>query len=179
MSKNNKKPLLFVPIETKVREFHGKLFFSLAALEKGFDVILGGQQALQWQLHKFGRGIYMDKSIAVTREKWFNRCRAMGNQVTSWDEEGLVYFDDATYWDLRLCEGALDQTDLFIVWGEKQKQDLLAKVPTASSKVFLGGNPRFDMLRPELRDFFSSPAEKLQKKYGQIILVNTNFGFCN
>ena len=115
-----KKPLLFVPIETKVREFHGKLLFSLAAAERGFEVLLGGQEALVEGVAALGRGIYLDKSISESKTKWFQRCRALGNSICAWDEEGLVVFDDETYRDLRFCEESFDQTDLFFAWGEVQ-----------------------------------------------------------
>jgi hypothetical protein len=41
------------------------------------------------------------------------------------------------------------------------------------------GNPRVDMMRPELRPFFAADVEALQQRFGRFVLVNTNFGSLN
>ncbi len=47
------------------------------------------------------------------------------------------------------------------------------------SKLVLTGNPRFDLLRPELRDYYAPEAARLKKRYGPYLLVNTNFADSN
>lgn len=173
------KPLLFLPIETKVREYHGKLLLSLVAAEQGFDVVLGGQQGLRKIIHLFNPGIYIDKSIASTKVKWVKWCRQLGHKFTAWDEEGLVYFDDKVYYDLRLCEEVLSQASLFFSWGSALNQTILKKLPDVAEKLVPVGNPRFDLMRPEVREFYRPAAEKLKERYGSILLINTNFGFYN
>jgi surface carbohydrate biosynthesis protein len=173
------KKCLYIPIETKVREFHGKLLFSLIAAENGFDVILGGQRELREQLHRFPRGIYIDKSVTVKKDKWFERCQRLGNMVTAWDEEGLLFFDNDMYQKMRLSEKALSLTRLFFAWGNVQKKAICEKYPEEEKKIKVTGNPRFDMLREEFRDFFKPEADTIAQKYGNIILVNTNFQLYN
>ena len=173
------KPLLFIPIETKVREYHGKLLLSLIAAENGFRVILGGQRDIRKIVHRYGQGIYLDKSIAATKKKWMKWCRRIGLTVSGWDEEGLVYFDDETYHELRLCESVLQDMPLFFTWGEAQRETIIAKVPEACNKLVPIGNPRVDMMRPEVRQFYGPAADRLKEKYGKIILINTNFGLSN
>jgi hypothetical protein len=41
------------------------------------------------------------------------------------------------------------------------------------------GNPRNDMLRPEMRPFYEEEVQALQRQYGDFILVNTNFNHVN
>ena len=41
------------------------------------------------------------------------------------------------------------------------------------------GNPRFDLLRPELRSYFADDVADLRHRYGRYILVNSNFGRLN
>jgi hypothetical protein len=41
------------------------------------------------------------------------------------------------------------------------------------------GNPRGDLLRPELRNFYQADAREIARRYGQFILVNTNFNHIN
>ena len=58
---------LYIPIETKVREFHGKFLLSLIAAEKGFNVVIGRQADLRQELQNLNPGIYIDKSISETK----------------------------------------------------------------------------------------------------------------
>ncbi len=178
MSKTKNRPLLFLPIETKVREYHAKLLFSLLAIEKGYSVVLGGQRSLRNAVHKFNRGIYIDKSVASTKKKWVKWCNRMGHVPVAWDEEGLVYFSDEVYHELRLSEEVLQQMHAFFTWGKAQADTILKKFPEQKNLV-ISGNPRFDLLRPEFRNFYLPEAEKLKEQYGPILLINTNFGFGN
>lgn len=178
-SRKHSKPLLLLPIETKVREYHGKLLLSLIAAERGFEVLLGGQHALRNIVHELRPGIYIDKSIASTKIKWAKWCQRLGHTLVAWDEEGLVYFDDEIYYDLRLCEEVLALTSLFFTWGNALDQTILKKLPDSKDKLVSVGNPRFDLMRSEVREFYKPYADKLKERYGSILLLNTNFGFYN
>lgn len=171
--------MLFLPIETKVREYHGKLLLSLVAAEKGFEVILGGQRNVVETVHHYERGIYLDKSVASTKRKWSKWCEKLGLTNVVHDEEGLVYFDDDIYHELRICKEVLDRTTLFFTWGQAQQKTILGKLPACAHLLSPVGNPRFDMMRSEIRRFYSSASEKLTDRYGRIILINTNFGYYN
>jgi surface carbohydrate biosynthesis protein len=170
---------LFVPIETKVREFHGKLFFSLTAAEKGFEVILGGQQEMHAHIAQWAPGIYLDKSIAETKRSWCRYSRSLGNVMCSWDEEGLVVFNEEDYFRLRICREVFDQTRYFFAWGPSEAGAITRRIQEASGTVQATGNPRFDMLRPELRGFYHEAAAALKERFGRLLLVNTNFAFAN
>jgi surface carbohydrate biosynthesis protein len=170
---------LFVPIETKVREFHGKLFFALTAAEAGFDVILGGQQQIHANISKWAPGIYMDKSIAETKQKWCRHSRSLGNVMCSWDEEGLVVFSEDAYFRLRICREVYDQTRCFFAWGPSEAGAITSRITDGACAVHATGNPRFDMLRPELRAFYDDAVASLKQRFGRMLLVNTNFAFAN
>jgi surface carbohydrate biosynthesis protein len=173
------RPLLFLPIETKVREFHAKTYFASVAAREGFDVIMGHNQALWNQLDLMDRGIYVDKSVYLNRRDSFPRCRRLGNRVASWDEEGLVFSDPEIYRRLRIDPEALMLTERFFAWGQVQKEAICEAFPEAESRIVLCGNPRFDLLRPDLRSFYADAVGALKARYGRMLLVNTNFAFCN
>jgi surface carbohydrate biosynthesis protein len=173
------RPLIFVPIETKVREFHGKLLFALLAAERGFDCVLGEQQRLRRLLPYLDRGLYIDKSVPDTRREWFAQCRAMGNRLAAWDEEGLVFFDRKAYRELRLCAEAFALIDGFFAWGDQQAAAIRESAEVDGGKVFVTGNPRFDMLRPEFRRFYDGPVRELKRRHGRTILMNTGFPLAN
>ncbi len=174
-----KKPLLIIPIETKVREFDAKLLLAIVALQRGFDVVLGALWELKFLTELLDRGIFLDKSIAKTKEKWFSRCQQQGHRIAALDEEGLVYFDAETYRQLRIYPPSLESADVFFAWGKDQAEVTSPAVGTLAKRIKLVGNPRFDLLRPELRKVYDRDVAALYKEYGRIILINTSFSFAN
>lgn len=173
------RPLIFLPIETKVRELHAKTYFAWIAARSGFDVLMGSKKVLVGQMDLEGRGIYVDKSVATTHIDWSTRCRGMGNHMVSWDEEGLVFFDATMYRKLRISREALMQADRFFAWGQVQKEAICEAIPEAADRIVLCGNPRFDMLRKDINGFYDETAAALKSRYGRIILINTSFALCN
>lgn len=174
----NKIPLI-IPVETKSREFHGKLFLALHLLKEGHPVLFGEQGRLWDYCDLVAPGIYLDKSVAATRVDWFRRCRAMGHVVASWDEEGLVFFDTWMYRKLRIVPAAFDQVSRFLAWGEVHREAICEEYPQYREKIALCGNPRFDFLRPDLQGFYREATEALRERFGPMILINTNFAFHN
>lgn len=170
---------IFLPIEIKVREFHSKLLFSLFAAEQDFETILGGQIELIDHMPRLGRGIYIDKSLSILKPEWFRRCRALGNHVAAWDEEGLVYLSDEVYHTTRMDSAAFALTDLFFTWGPSQMRTVTAYYPNAADRVVSVGNPRLDLLRPEFRGYCDERVAELRRRHGRILLINTNFALHN
>ena len=173
------RPWVLLPIETKAREFHAKILQSAVLTERGFDVVLGEQNAMIRQMPWLPRGVYIDKSVARTKILPFQRLKAAGNMVAAWCEEGLVYLDRDTYLHERVSPDSLAQVDIFFAWGHVQAGDVGDHVPAAKGKIQISGNPRFDLLRPELRGIFHEGAQALRQKYGRYILIATNFGLYN
>jgi surface carbohydrate biosynthesis protein len=70
-------------------------------------------------------------------------------------------------------------THLF-AWGEdnaelwRQYPDLPAGLP-----IHITGNPRNDLLRPEIQPFYQNDVKKIRDRYGAFILINTNFNHVN
>lgn len=173
------KPLLILPVETKVRELHGKLFFSYMAALEGYEVIVGDQVEIWEYADLFPRGIYISKGVAATHAEWFKKLKRYGYQVVSWDEEGLIFFSPEVYNKLKLNQETLDRVDLFFCWGDVQKQAVLTTYPQYEDKVVVSGNPRFDLLRKDNKTFYRESAQRIKEKYGKILLINTNFAYCN
>ncbi|MDP6344861.1 MAG: hypothetical protein QF578_08675 [Alphaproteobacteria bacterium] len=173
------KPWLLLPVETKAREFHAKLLLAAVAAEDGFEVLLGEQNAMLHQLRHLPRGLYIDKSIARSKTAHFRRLRQRGNRVAAWCEEGLVYRDKTSYLHERICPESLAEADLFFCWGAVQQQDVAENIDQGREKLVATGNPRFDLLRPGYRDLFAAEARALRERYGDFILINTNFARYN
>lgn len=170
---------LIIPIETKVRELHAKSLLAAHAANAGMRIILGDQRVIAESLHELPRGIYVDKSISRTKTAHYHRLRSLGFAIVAWCEEGLAYRDKAQYQFERVYPASLEQLDAFFAWGEVQRDDILEIVSDASDKIHVHGNPRFDLLRPELRGIFNAEANEITSRFGPYILVNSNFSKFN
>jgi hypothetical protein len=73
----------------------------------------------------------------------------------------------------------LEAADLFFAWGNDQAEVMASAVGTLAERIRLTGNPRFDLLRPELRMFHNDDVNLLRSKYSRILLINTSFSFAN
>lgn len=176
---NGQAPWLLLPVETKAREFHAKLLLAALAVERGYEVVLGEQNAMVRQIAHLPRGLYVDKSIATTKTRHFQRLRRQGNKVAAWCEEGLVYRDRDAYLRQRISLESLAEAECFFCWGEVQRADMAGKAKGAEDKLVATGNPRFDLLRPGYRDLFADEAAALRQRHGDFILINTNFARYN
>lgn len=172
-------PFLLIPIETKAREFLGKVLLSCFAAEGGFRIILGEQNELQRRLKYLPRGIYIDKSIAPTKVRSFRKCKKLGNHVVAWCEEGISFRNRDAYLRERVSLDAFNEADLFFAWGSVQAEIVRSKVGTNNDKIVCTGNPRFDLLRAPFRKIFSMEADKIRSLYSPFILINTNFARYN
>jgi len=163
-------------METKARELDGKVLFSCVAAEAGYGVIIGYKTFFK-NLENEPRGVLIGKSVFATKSRLFRRNRKIGNRVVAWCEEGLVVPSVRHYVEDRISPECLAEIDSFIAWGPSQAEGILTKFPDAPIAVC--GNPRMDALRPEFRESHRPEANRLQKEYGEFVLINTNFGLAN
>jgi len=168
-----------LPVETKVRELSGKVFLACIAVTNGFDAVIGSKEGVNLAIPFFNKGIVLGFGLAEGFADNFEKIKKYGHKIISTDEEGLVTLNDELYLKHRVSEKTLNFTDIFCCWGEKQKSLIESKRNKNNCKILTVGNPRFDMLRIENRNFFNNDVEKIKKKYGKFILVNTNFGHAN
>ena len=168
---------LFLPIETKVRELDGKLLLAATAAERGWGVIIGHKDELAANTADI-RGVVLEKDGNLGNRR-IGKYREAGKLVCALDEEGLVYLNSDDYFRRRLSEGSLQRLELFFLWGDVQRRDILEHVRGIEGTLALTGNPRFDLLRPGLRNYYTLEAGRLRDEFGPFILVNTNFADSN
>lgn len=173
------RPWILLPVEIKAREFHAKVLQAAVAAERGFDVVIGEQNALQRALVQLPRGVIIDKSVDRSKAAIFRRAQGLGFRVASWCEEGLVYRDRDTYLHERVYNESLAPVERFFAWGEVQRGDMMLKAPEAAAKIRVTGHPRFDLLRPDLRAVYDAEVADIRRRYGRYILVATNFSRFN
>jgi surface carbohydrate biosynthesis protein len=175
----NHVPLL-IPVENQVRELDAKLLLACVAAQRGFPSILGPRAELHFRIASFPSGIYLAKGLAGRSAVLFKIVRRCGHEIATWDEEALVHLPAETYYGRRLSPQAMHYVSHLFAWGEDNAQ-LWRQYPglPAGTPIHATGNPRADLLRPELRAFFDSEADRLRRDHGDFILLNTNFNHVN
>ena len=174
------KASLIIPVENQVRELDPKLLLACIAARRGFLVIIGSHRNIDLRISSFPRSLYLNKSMTDRNLKMFRIMEKIGHQIVTWDEEALVHLPAETYFSRRLSPEAIRHVSQLFAWGEKnaelwrQYPDLPTDLP-----IHVTGNPRCDMLRPEMRPFYESEVAKIRRTHGDFILVNTNFNHVN
>lgn len=169
---------LLLPVETLNREFDGKLLLGLHAVERGWSVIIGDRVSLHKHLGAMPPSVYFSKGFRSGNRIIFKTIAGLGHSIVALDEEGLVPFSDEMVL-LRMDREVLEKLQMAFVWGEDNvrlygKIDGLDDVP-----VIPTGNPRIDMMRPDLRAYFDEEISALHERYGRFILFNSNFSLVN
>jgi surface carbohydrate biosynthesis protein len=177
---SSQKPLLLIPVENQVRELDPKLLLACVAAERGFSAVIGSRREMEFNIDQFTNSIYLSKSMTVRSLLFFRVARRFDVEIVTWDEEALVHLPPETYFSRRLDSRAIKYVSHLFAWGEdnarlwRQYSHLPEGIP-----IHVTGNPRSDMLRPELRPFYQKDVEEFQARYADFILVNTNFNHVN
>ena len=171
---------LLIPVENQVRELEPKLLLACVAARRGFPSYIGSRREFHFHITRFPRGIYLSKSITGASDMMFRIMRHLGHEIVAWDEEALVHLPDETYYSRRLSPEAMTHVSRFFAWGE-DNAELWRRYPhlPQNAVIDVTGNPRNDLLRPELHAYYDRDVQKIKQEYGDFILVNTNFNHVN
>jgi surface carbohydrate biosynthesis protein len=174
------KASLIIAVENQVRELDAKILLSCVVAQRGFSCIIGSRRELDFHVASFPRSLYLAKSMAASHVKMFRIMKNLGHEIMAWDEEALVHMQPETYYTRRLSPVAMKYVSHLFAWGE-ENADLLRQYPhlPKSMPIYVTGNPRGDLLRPEMCGYFGRDVEDLRKVYGDFILINTNFAELN
>ena len=174
------KGTLIIPVENQVRELDPKLLLAYVAAKRGFSSILGFRREIHFHISSFPPGIYLSKSMTAASDLMFQIMRKLGHEIVAWDEEALVHLPPDTYFSRRLSPVAMAFVSHMLAWGQ-DNAELWQQYPSLpdGAKIHVTGNPRNDLLRPEIRDYYEEMVGELRERYGDFILINTNFNHVN
>jgi surface carbohydrate biosynthesis protein len=104
----------------------------------------------------------------------------IGHEIVAWDEEALVHLPPETFFSRRISPIGIKHVSHLFAWGQ-DNADLWRQYPNLppETPIHITGNPRGDMLRPEMRDFYAKEIRALHNAYGNFILINTNVNHVN
>ena len=174
------KPTLLIPVEIQTRELEAKLLLACVAARRGFPSIIGPRREMHFHIPSFPKSIYLSKSTTGASNKVFRKLEKLGCKIVVWDEEALIALPPKFYFRHRLSSDALMYISHLFAWGE-ENAELWRNYPEmpADIPIHVTGNPRGDLLRPELRGYYQKEVETLRQAYGDFILINTNFYLIN
>ncbi|UCE55184.1 MAG: hypothetical protein JSV31_07010 [Desulfobacterales bacterium] len=175
-----KKALLLIPVENQVRELDPKLLLACIAAQRGFSSVIGSRREMEFSIDAFPRSIYLSKSMTIRSLLFFRVAEKFGHQIVTWDEEALVHLPAETYFSRRLDPAAIRFVSHLFAWGQDNAElwRLYPHLPD-NIPIHITGNPRSDMLRPQLQAFYEEEVQQFKRKYGDFILINTNFNHVN
>ena len=172
--------LLLIPVENQVRELDPKLLLACVAAKRGFSSVIGSRRELEFRIDSYPKSVYLGKSMTRRSLLFFRMARKFGHEIVTWDEEALVHLPPDTYFSRRLHPEAIKLVSHLFAWGQdnvelwRQYEHLPPALPIHNT-----GNPRNDMLRPEMHSFYQEEVQALKRQYGDFILINTNFNHVN
>ena len=175
-----KKPVLLIPVENQVRELDAKLLLACVAAKRGFTSIIGPKRKIENHIASFPRGIFLSKSLRIVKRRFFPISRLLGHEIVAWDEEALVHLPAETYFSRRLSPVGMEHVSHLFAWGE-DNAELWRQYPhlPPGIPIHITGNPRVDLLRPDMQGYYKAEADQIHKTYGNFILINTNFNHVN
>ncbi|MDJ0847521.1 MAG: hypothetical protein QNK04_03965 [Myxococcota bacterium] len=173
------EPRLTIVVENTARELDAKLLLACVAVERGFTVILGEKREIHGRLASLPRSVFLNKDVSARSRGRLDRVRRLGHVVAASDEEGLVYFSNEHYFKTKVGPETLARPELLFAWGDENAQIWREHPGYGGAPIAVTGNPRIDLLRPELRGYWSAEADWLRERLGRFVLINTNFGQLN
>jgi surface carbohydrate biosynthesis protein len=166
---------LLLPVVIGKRELDGNLLLGVIAAEAGYRVLIGLRHSID-NTPRYGEALYLAKNV---RQNFvMDRPMSQGHAIVAMDEEGLVRFP-AHVQTVRYQARSMSLPRLLFAWGA-DNADYWRRSPFyTGTPILLTGNPRADLLRPELRDFYRKDADAIRQEFGSFVLLNTNFSLVN
>lgn len=165
-----------LPIETKVREFDGKLWLGLNLVRNDCQIILGSSHEIINNLERIKPTHYVAKDMGDDKKDFFKLLQNSGVSVLGLDTEGGVYDSEEQYASNK--SEFLTNIDAFLAWGSNPA-NAIRKNYDRIENIYVTGNPRFDLLQPHLRYMYQNQSIPLNEQYGDYLLFNGNFTLAN
>jgi len=169
------KKIIYLPIETKSREFDSKCLIGLECINQGVAVILSAAGRMKLE-HP---GVVLLKSAAGFEMKAIENFKSRQISCVVIDEEGFVQTENDIQRSLRYSQETLSAVDKVMFNGQSEHDVMNKYYSIPSDKCVITGNPRLDFYKPKLREYYKPYAGRIKRKYGPYILITSRFGEVN
>jgi surface carbohydrate biosynthesis protein len=170
---------LYLPIETKNREFDSRLLFAAIAADEGWSTVIGGKSDLYPMLDRLRPGILIEKSIQKGNDRKIRTFKQSGHKVCVCCEEGLMFFTPEDYCNRKVGTECLHEVERFFAWGERQADAVATVHPSFAPKIAVTGNSRIDLAKPLLHGLHKAEIDAIREEHGSFYLLNTKFARTN
>ncbi|MDZ4150149.1 surface carbohydrate biosynthesis protein, partial [Methylicorpusculum sp.] len=169
--------LVYLPVETKSREFDSKCLIALSLINRGVTVLVASSRFRFTNLNL--SGVVLLKSAANFELQYIKDLKSKQIKCCALDEEGLVHTGIDREHALRFSQETINELDQVFFNGRAEKEVLERFYEFSTNKGVITGNPRFDIYKKNLRSYYSEEATLIKKKYGRFILIPSRFGMVN
>ncbi len=169
------KKILYLPLETIVRDLDPALLLAFHALQRGYRVVMGTKSEVQRFARHVGGGVYLYKHWESLFPYPFDDPRRAKYCYVGFHQEALVWIDTDTFRRRFTEKGKSHKLDLNFVRGRVQRELLLEVNPALEPILKVVGSPGIDLLREKYRPLFKDHADRLAREWGPFVLINTNF----
>ncbi len=182
---------IFCPVETINRELDFRLFFAALAVRPDLRFVVGHRYTIYDLAMEIGGGVYVGQSMrpvapSANKDSLMKRLEAMrarGTTLIVLDEEGGVMTGDEARWkqwlDFRVDATALLPHEHLCTWGNWQRDYYRELNPKSAHHIHTTGHPRFDLYKPQFRSYYDEETVQWKERYGDFVLINTNFAVSN
>ena len=164
---------VYLPITSQPRELNSKLLLALFAKEKGLHPVLGYKSAFNEHIGLMPPGVVLVHNARQAPYR-LKEYKDYGHNVLVQDEEALIRQSDEIFLKKHAL-AAFDNVDGVLTWGQDDLEMWRGFGALKPEYLHATGNPRGDLLRPELRSIYDAEVDQIRSSYGDFILINTNF----
>ncbi|MEC9342936.1 MAG: surface carbohydrate biosynthesis protein, partial [Pseudomonadota bacterium] len=168
---------LYLPVTSQPRELESRLLLALHASEAGIRPFIGYKSVFRARRVPLPPGYFLAHNARQKPEK-LGRLARFGHSVLVLDEEALVRQSD----DIFLGKHEKDAFEFahhVLCWGQDDADMWARSDFDLGCGTSIVGNPRMDLLRPEMAAYYAPAVERLHATYGAYVLLNTNFPTVN
>jgi surface carbohydrate biosynthesis protein len=169
---------IVIPIEIENREFDAKVWLAGMLAADQDKVTLGQNKIIHENLEHLDPNLFVGLSAVdrPARRERFQRLKEMGASIFVLDTEGGAFGSQKSFGD-RVAPEILEYVDVYLAWGEFSAEFARESVAEndLSTEVINTGNPRFDLLHPDMASLYEDDAAQIRDEYGRFLLFNTNF----
>jgi surface carbohydrate biosynthesis protein len=122
--------------------------------------------------------VFLSHNARDGRESSFKRLKSYGHKIAVLDEESLIRQSDEIFLN-KHSNDSFENVSRLLTWGESDAALWKNSNRIDNSIIAVTGNPRVDLLRPELRSTFEAEVDAIKWRYGAYVLINTNFPTVN
>ena len=166
-------PLVYMPIEVGERELSSRIYIALFAAQKGLSSLIAPTHTVSTFAAELPAGVFLHKTLNSVDRRKITDSLAGGHVFSAIDEESMAWTGGHIL--LGVDPTAATLMDMIFVAGPAHARAYHDVFPEAADKLRVVGNPRIDLLSPQLRSQFDAQVRNIRARHGRFVLICTSF----